>query len=116
MRINRFSPVFVDRIPKELKAEELYVCMACNVVVHLCPCGCNEKVVLPIGRDQWVLTYDGEGITMSPSIGNFQFPCESHYYIRNNNVKWLEDNDDDCNYNKKPTLSLLEKIKKLFKI
>lgn len=116
MRINKFSPVFVDRIPDELEPEKLYVCLACNVVVHLCPCGCNEKVVLPVGRDQWVLSYDGEGITISPSIGNFQFVCKSHYFIRNNNVQWLEDNNDDRNHNIKPKFSLLETIKKFFKI
>ena len=25
---------------------------------------------------------------MSPSIGNWKFPCEAHYWIRNNRVEW----------------------------
>lgn len=115
MRISKFDTVFVDRIPLELEYGKLYVCLDCNVVVHLCPCGCNEKVVLPIGKDQWVLKYDGEGVTLSPSVGNFQFNCKSHYFISDSNVQWLESSKKANNIKKKSKNSPFEKFKKFFK-
>jgi len=27
-------------------------------------------------------------VTLDPSIGNWSFPCRSHYRIRNNRVRW----------------------------
>ena len=27
----------------------------------------------------------------NPSIGNWSFPCRSHYWIRNNTVQWAEE-------------------------
>lgn len=89
MRQHDFVTQFVSRVPTTLEPGTLYICLECNVVIHLCPCGCGEKVVLPIAPDQWHFNYDGEGVTLSPSIGNFQFPCRSHYFIRNNRVIWV---------------------------
>lgn len=71
----------------------LYICLECNVVLHLCPCGCGEKVVLPIAPNQWHFNYDGEGVTLSPSVGNFQFPCQSHYFIQNSQVIWVPESN-----------------------
>lgn len=36
------------------------------------------------------MTYDGQSITLRPSIGNYSIPCQSHYYITENKVEWLE--------------------------
>lgn len=89
MRLNSLETVFVHRVPDKIEEGILYVCMECNLVVHLCPCGCGEKVVLPIDSNQWILSYDGSGITLLPSVGNYQFKCKSHYYIRNSEVVWI---------------------------
>lgn len=90
MKIKKFEHQFVERVPKYLDEEVLYVCLSCNVVVHLCPCGCGEKVVTPISPEHWIFTYDGEGVSLKPSIGNTYFKCRSHYYIKRNTVEWLE--------------------------
>ena len=45
--------------------------------VHLCACGCGNKVVTPFSPAEWQLTYDGDTVSLSPSIGNWQFPCKS---------------------------------------
>jgi hypothetical protein len=42
-------------------------------------CGCGKKVVLPLHPTHGKLTYDGETVSLSPSVGNWSFPCESHY-------------------------------------
>lgn len=80
---------FVHRVPSELEEGVLYICLACEVVVHKCACGCGEKVVLPLAKEHWQLHYDGD-VTLSPSIGNYQYVCKSHYFIRNNKVLWVE--------------------------
>ena len=32
--------------------------------------------------------FNGKTVSLDPSIGNWSFPCQSHYWIRNNRVKW----------------------------
>ena len=39
----------------------------------------------------WKLTFDGKTVTLDPSIGNWSFPCRSHYWLRNNKVQWAGD-------------------------
>src|SRR3954447_16703840 len=56
--------------------------------VHLCACGCGSKVVTPFGPPDWQLTFDGT-VTLSPSIGNGQLPCRSHYYIHQDQIRWV---------------------------
>jgi len=36
----------------------------------------------------WTLIYDGTAITLHPSIGNWGFACQSHYWIRGDSVIW----------------------------
>ena len=90
----------VHRVPAELEEGILYVCLDCDVVVHKCACGCGEKVVLPLSPEHWKLTYDGE-VTLSPSIGNYQYECKSHYFIRNGNVVWVESFKEEFKSKKK---------------
>jgi hypothetical protein len=95
MVIKEFEPLVVSRVPAVLETDKLYLCFECSVVIHLCACGCGEKVVLPIDPDEWKITYfDGESVTLDPSIGNFRFPCRSHYFIRYNKVVWADTKPD----------------------
>lgn len=91
MELNEFDLQVVRRVPEDLKFGVLYVCFDCNVVVHLCACGCGEKVVLPIDPDFWSVKYDGETVSLAPSVGNYQFHCRSHYWIKENRVIWVMD-------------------------
>ncbi|WP_443045096.1 DUF6527 family protein [Streptomyces sp. Go40/10] len=59
-------------------------------VVHLCCCGCGNKVVTPLSPTDWSLTFDGASISLSPSIGNWSYPCRSHYWIRGDTAQWAE--------------------------
>jgi len=58
--------------------------------LHKCCCGCGNEVVTPLSPSDWQLTFNGETISLFPSIGNWSFPCRSHYWIRKNEVKWAE--------------------------
>jgi hypothetical protein len=86
-RRREFEPSFVEFIPVTLDEGVLYVSMEYTTVVHLCACGCASKVVNPLSRAQWQLTYDGT-VSLYPSIGNWDLPCGSHYWIENNRVDW----------------------------
>jgi hypothetical protein len=91
MRQESFKHQFVEFIPEELQDGTVYVSMRFATVAHLCACGCGTKVVTPLKPTDWKLTFDGKTITLDPSIGNWSFPCRSHYWIRNNRVRWAED-------------------------
>ena len=79
---------FVEFIPNDLEDGILYVSMEYGTVVHKCCCGCGGKVVTPLTPTDWKLIYDGDTISLSPSIGNWSFDCKSHYFINNNKVEW----------------------------
>ena len=79
---------FVTAIPDELKEQTLYVSMNYATVVHRCCCGCGREVVTPLSPTDWKLIYDGESVSLSPSIGNWGFECRSHYWIGKSTVTW----------------------------
>jgi hypothetical protein len=77
---------FVEFVPADLVEGVVYVSIPYSTIVHKCLCGCGMKVVTPIRPDKWTLTYNGEAISLDPSIGNWSFPCRSHYFIRKGRV------------------------------
>lgn len=85
-------PQFVDYIPNEMEPGILYLAPQWETAVHLCPCGCGNKAVTPLGSiDGWTLTQDGnagEVVSLHPSLLN-SFDCRSHYWIRRNQVVWV---------------------------
>jgi hypothetical protein len=88
MKVDKFRHEFVEFIPKEPSEGVLYISTDYATVVHLCACGCGTKVVTPLSPAKWSLNFDGDTISLNPSIGNWQFPCRSHYVIRRNRVQW----------------------------
>ena len=84
--IKEFRVEFVQYMPNSINQGVLYVSMQYSLVLHLCACGCSEKVATPLSPDDWNLLFDGETVSLYPSIGNWDFPCESHYWIRRNKV------------------------------
>jgi hypothetical protein len=79
---------FVEYIPKELQPDTVYVSMENETVVHSCFCGCGGRVVTPLSPAAWELTFDGDSISLYPSIGNWNLECKSHYWIRGGRVHW----------------------------
>ena len=79
---------FVEFIPENLQEGILYISMEYCTAIHLCVCGCCNKVVTPIAPTDWKLTFDGKSITLYPSIGNWSFDCQSHYWIKKGKVEW----------------------------
>jgi len=79
---------FVEYMPPELKEGVIYVSMVYATASHLCMCGCGERVVTPFSPTDWELMFDGDSISIFPSIGSWDLACRSHYYITNNIVQW----------------------------
>jgi hypothetical protein len=79
---------FVEYIPDDLMDGTIYVSMAYATVAHKCCCGCGNEVITPLSPTDWRLIFDGESISLHPSIGNWNFACQSHYWIKRNKVKW----------------------------
>ncbi|MBQ7347782.1 MAG: hypothetical protein IJW55_07480 [Clostridia bacterium] len=85
----------VNSKPAVLKDGVLYVMPHYNLAVHRCMCGCGEEVITPIdengGRSPgfWGWTADGINVSLHPSVGNFQFKCRSHYFLKNGKVQWV---------------------------
>lgn len=91
-RINQIDYVFVDSAPTTLEPGMLYVSTKYRAIVHLCLCGCGEKVLLKLDPDRangWSFTFDGRTISIHDSVGNVGIPCKSHYVVRRNHVQWL---------------------------
>ena len=91
--MNEFNSVqheFVHHIPpgEQMENGVAYVSIPFATVVHRCCCGCGNEVVTPLDPSQWQLTFDGRSISLSPSIGNWNFACKSHYWIQRNHVTW----------------------------
>jgi hypothetical protein len=82
MKSSQIAFEFVDVVPPSREEGKLYISIKYRTAVHNCFCGCGMKVVTPIRPTGWQLTYDGDTVTLSPSIGNWSFECRSHYWIR----------------------------------
>jgi hypothetical protein len=85
------SHEFVEYVPRELKDGVVYVSIPFATVIHKCCCGCGQQVVTPLAPSQWTLSFDGKSISLYPSIGNWKFPCKSHYWIKNDRVSWARE-------------------------
>jgi hypothetical protein len=87
-RVSRVEHRFVEFVPEDLGPDTLYISLEYGTVVHSCLCGCGERVVTPLTPTDWHLTYDGETVSLSRSVGNWSFACQSHYWIKRSRVDW----------------------------
>jgi Family of unknown function (DUF6527) len=87
-RVPYLHPKFVEFIPEQLEAGVLYVSRRYATASHLCCCGCALEVVTPLNPAKWRLTERAGAVSLAPSIGNWSFPCKSHYWIMENRVRW----------------------------
>lgn len=86
MKIKQIKPKFVEFIPKHTEEGILYISQKYRTAVHKCCCGCGHEVVTPLSPAEWSVKLNGGRISLWPSIGNWSFPCRSHYVIRDGNV------------------------------
>lgn len=84
--MNVLKHSFVEFVPRELEEGVIYISIEFATAVHLCVCGCKNEVVTPFSSTDWKLIFEGDFISLSPSIGNWSFDCKSHYWIYRNKI------------------------------
>lgn len=84
----RLEHEFVDRFPEVLQDGALYISIESSAIGHKCCCGCGEEVIVSLTPASWRFTYDGENVSIWPSIGSHSLACRSHYVIDKSLVKW----------------------------
>lgn len=89
-KLTRVTLVRVQYIPKTLEPGVLYVSEEFGAALHLCACGCGARVSTPLGPTEWTLDETPAGPSLRPSVGNWQLPCKSHYWIEGGNILWAE--------------------------
>ena len=87
-KLLKINHIFVEDIPKDIETGILYISINDSIAKHKCCCGCGYSVVTPFSPTDWQITFDGKTVTLYPSIGNWDYSCRSHYFIRKNKVVW----------------------------
>lgn len=87
-RLREIRHEFVEFVPAELAEGVVYVSLEYGTASHLCCCGCGNKVVTPLSPTDWRMIFDGESVSLDPSIGNWSFDCQSHYWIVRGKIRW----------------------------
>lgn len=77
----------MDIRSKELSFVDICLIDACS--------GCGEEVVTQFTPIDWKMIFDGETVSLNPSIGNWTLDCRSHYVIKRGRVieagPWTEE-------------------------
>lgn len=87
-RLYSIKHQYVEYIPEQLQPGVLYISRRFKTASHICCCGCGMKVVTPLNPAKWTLSDHDSSVSLSPSVGNWSFPCRSHYLIIRNHVRW----------------------------
>ena len=69
-------PEYVEFIPKTLEDGVLYISKKFRTASHRCCCGCGTKIVPPLRETEYKLIRRGDLISLHPSIGNWNHPCQ----------------------------------------
>lgn len=86
MKIQNIKPELVEFIPERIEEGVLYISERYRTAIHKCCCGCGREVVTPLSPAEWSVNLTGNQVSLWPSIGNWSFPCHSHYVIRGNRI------------------------------
>lgn len=84
----------VEDPPDHLDKKHLYVVGSKDEpwqIEFLCPCGCQDKIVLPVNRQtspRWDLQINKDGTpTLSPSVWRTK-GCKAHFFLRRGKIQW----------------------------
>lgn len=90
IKIDIMRHQYVETIPETVQDGVLYISEEYSTAVHKCCCGCGQEVVTPLGPTDWRVTVQNGEVCVRPSIGNWSFPCQSHYWIDRGRIHWAE--------------------------
>ncbi|SMC39793.1 DUF6527 family protein [Cellulophaga tyrosinoxydans] len=86
---------FVELMPDIIEDGVLYISLDYGTVIHNCACGCGSEVNTPLSPTGWKMIYNGEVVTLKPSVGNWSYDCKSHYWITDGKIEWAATWNDD---------------------
>lgn len=86
-----YTPVFVETMPDNYERGKVYISETYKVANHICLCGCDNMTVMPFGDPKyWQLVKESNGtVSFIGSVGNYSFPCKSHYIMTKNNANFV---------------------------
>lgn len=92
-----YTPVYVTLAPNDMEQGKVYISEEFNTAIHKCLCGCGEKVVMPLAHGDgffrnkgWNIIKEANGtVSFSPSVGNFQSKCNTHYIMTKNKANFV---------------------------
>ena len=87
-RTHSYRHEFVRSFPDRIEEGVLYVSVEFGNTAHRCMCGCGQEVYARLSPRDWLMIYDGDTVSLDPSIGNWSFPCQSHYWLERGSVSW----------------------------
>lgn len=87
-KVTALKHEFVEFIPDQLQEGKLYISLEYATASHKCCCGCGKEVVTPLSPTDWKIIFEGKTVSLDPSIGNWSFPCKSHYWINRGHIQW----------------------------
>jgi hypothetical protein len=88
-RLSRIRYEALEFIPEHLEEGVFYVSRRYRTASHLCCCGCRLEVVTPLNEARWQATERNGEVWLQPSVGNWSFPCQSHYWIEGGHIRWV---------------------------
>jgi hypothetical protein len=88
MDLESLGHEFVEFVPERLDEGVLYVSIEYATAAHKCACGCGNEVFTPLSPTDWSLIFDGDTVSLTPSIGNWSFECQSHYWVERSRIRW----------------------------
>ena len=96
----KIQPVFVEILPtfERIEAGQIWISHKHRTANLRCPCGCGELTVLTLHPSRWHVHFDGKTVSlMGPTGGSVwaSSGCGCHYYIRKNEVVWLNSIDSN---------------------
>ena len=86
IKIKHLRHRFVELVPDVVEPGILYVSMEYATAAHRCCCGCGEEIVTPFNPAQWQMSFNGDAVSLHPSVGNWNLPCRSHYVVHEGRV------------------------------
>lgn len=86
MKTQVLAPEYVEQLPEVLREGVLYISKPFALTAHKCCCGCGEDVYNKLSPVKWSIEERHGTVSLYPSVGNWNYACRSHYWIRSNRV------------------------------